>query len=143
MKTIRKNQLRFAALPADYAALCRMHLPRPIHDAAEYDNTNEIAEAFAGFENVMTAGQTDYFDLLASLLEAWETTRILASKKTPVETLRHLLDEHGLTATGLSRILDASPKLGPMILRGDRAITADHARQLGRYFNLPAGVFIE
>jgi antitoxin component HigA of HigAB toxin-antitoxin module len=33
--------------------------------------------------------------------------------------------------------------LGPMILRGERSITAEHARKLGKRFGLPAGVFIE
>jgi len=42
----------------------------------------------------------------------------------------------------LSRILQSSAKLGAMILRGDRSITADHARKLGEYFKLPAGTFI-
>ena len=63
MKT--KTKLRFAAAPKDYAALCRLHLPRPIHDQTEYHNTVEIAEVFAGFEEKMNADQTDYFDLLA------------------------------------------------------------------------------
>jgi len=54
-----------------------------------------------------------------------------------------LLEEHGINATGLSRLLGASRQLGPMILRGERAITADHARVLGAHFGLPAGAFIE
>jgi len=69
MKT--KTKLRFADMPGDYEALCRLHLPRPIHDKADYENTVEVADAFAGFEEKMTAGQEDYFDLLCTLIEAW------------------------------------------------------------------------
>ena len=50
---------------------------------------------------------------------------------TPLETLKHLMQEHEMSATDLSRLLGASCQLGSMILRGERAITADHARALG------------
>ena len=55
----------------------------------------------------------------------------------------HLLGKHGMNAAYLSRLLGASRQLGPMILRDERAITADHARALGAPFRLPAGLFIE
>ena len=82
-------------MPRDYAGLCRVHLPRPIHDKAEYGNMVEIAAVFAGFEAEMTADQTDYFDLICSLLAAWEAVHVKPPKKTPVEMLKHFLDEHG------------------------------------------------
>ena len=48
-----------------------------------------------------------------------------------------------MSATDLSRLLGASRQLGPMILRGERRITAEHARTLGSHFGLSAGAFIE
>jgi HTH-type transcriptional regulator/antitoxin HigA len=143
MKTARKICSGFADLPRDYAALCRIHLPRPIRDKEDYENTLEIAEALAGFESKMTADQADYFDLLCTLIETWETAHVKWRKVSPLETLKHLLEEHQMSATDLSRLLGASRQLGPMILRGERAITADHARALGAHFGLSAGVFIE
>lgn len=143
MKSARQNQLRFANLPREYAALCRLHLPRPIHDKAEYENTLEIVGAFAGFEDEMTADQADYFDLLTSILATWEAAHAKWRNPTPLKTLAHLLEVHGMNASDLSRLLGASRQLGPMILRGERAITADHARTLGAHFGLPAGTFIE
>jgi antitoxin component HigA of HigAB toxin-antitoxin module len=142
MKTKTRAKLRFADLPDDYAALCRLHLPRPIHDKTEYNNTLEIAEAFAGFEDDMNGDQADYFDLLCALLEAWEKEHVKWPKRTPLDILKHLLAEHEMSAADISRLLGASRQLGPMILRGERAITADHARALGAYFHLPAGLFI-
>ena len=143
MKTKTRTKPAFADFPDDYAALCRLHLPRPIHDRAEYANTLEIARAFAGFEEQMNNDQKDYFDLLCSLLEAWERAHVKWKTRKPLDILRHLLGEHGMNAADLSRLLGASRQLGPMILRGERAITADHARALGAHFRLPAGVFIE
>ena len=48
-----------------------------------------------------------------------------------------------LNGADVSRILGVSRHLGPMILRGERAITANHAPALGAHFDLSAGVFIE
>ena len=139
MKT--KKHIPFDSLPRDYAGLCRLLLPRPIHDRVNYDNTLEMAEAFAGFEKRMNRDQADHFDLLCALIEDYEATA--TPQRTPLQTLEHLLAEHGLSAADLSRLLGSHRTLGPMILRGERSITADHARALGRHFGLPAGVFIE
>lgn len=141
MKT--KTKLRFAAAPKDYAALCRLHLPRPIHDQTEYHNTVEIAEVFAGFEEKMNADQTDYFDLLCSLIETWDEEHVSWRKVGGLEMLRHLIETHELSGADLAGILGVSRNLGPMILRGEREITAAHARALGAHFALSPGVFIE
>jgi antitoxin component HigA of HigAB toxin-antitoxin module len=66
-----------------------------------------------------------------------------APRATPLEILRHALEEHGINASDLSRLLGVHRTLGPKIMSGDRAITAEHARALGRHFGLPAGTFIE
>ena len=136
------SKLRFASLPRDYEALCRMHLPRPIHDKAEYENTLEYAEAFAGFEADMSSGQADYFEVLTTLLEAWEGANSNWRDLAPLELLKHLLKENGMSGADLSRLLGGSRQLGPMILRGERSITAKHARKLGTRFSLQAGAFI-
>jgi antitoxin component HigA of HigAB toxin-antitoxin module len=143
MRSTDKPSHPFAKLPRDYVALCRLHLPRPIHDQADYDNTAEIAAYFAGFEAKMNADQHDYFELLATLMEVWEITAVPAKKRTPLELLQHLVEQHEMNGAALSKVLGCSQKLGPMILRGDRSITAEHARSLGRHFDLPAGIFIE
>jgi HTH-type transcriptional regulator/antitoxin HigA len=130
----------FHSMPAAYAALCRRHLPRPIHDKVGYQNALEIIEAFAGFEPLMNQDQHDYFDMLCKLIAEYEEHHIL--KNQPLPLLRHLLNEHGMTGADLSRVLGTSRTVGPMILRQQRSITAAHARVLGAHFGLPAGAFI-
>jgi antitoxin component HigA of HigAB toxin-antitoxin module len=44
--------------------------------------------------------------------------------------LRHLLDESGMSAADLSRLLGGSQNLGAMILRGDRNLIVAHIRKL-------------
>jgi antitoxin component HigA of HigAB toxin-antitoxin module len=143
MKTVLKATTPFSKLPREYTALCRLHLPRPIHDQADYDNMAEVAARFAGFEASMNADQHDYFELLSTLMEVWEKDTVKTKKRKPLELLQHLVEQHDLSGAALSEVLGCSRKLGPMILRGERSITADHARTLARYFDLPAGIFIE
>jgi antitoxin component HigA of HigAB toxin-antitoxin module len=143
-KFTTRTPLRFAAMPREYEALCHLFLPRPIHDKAELENATEVAEVFAGFEDQMSSGQTDYFDLLGNLIAEYEEAHTRWPKRTPLQRLQYLVSENEISGAELSRILGASSRhLGPMILRGEREITAAHARALGAYFSLPAGTFIE
>jgi antitoxin component HigA of HigAB toxin-antitoxin module len=140
MKT--KTAYSFDALPKDYAALCSVAPPRPIHDDVAFRNTVEIADAFAGFENRMTNDQNDYLDLLCELIQKYEAQTLKPSKLDGGALLKHLLGEHGISGAGLSRILGKAASLGPMILRGERKITADHAVCLGKYFGLRPDAFL-
>ena len=141
MKTSRK--IPFSELPKDYPGLCSFHTPRPIHDSTDYENTMEIIESMVLWEESFSRDQRDYFEVLVTLIEHYEHETVDVPHATPIDTLKHLMIEHGLVAADLSRILGSSRHLGAMILRGERSITATHARALGSYFNLPAGIFIE
>ncbi len=140
MKT--KAKMRFQDLPKDYAALCRVFLPRPIHDAVDYSNVVEVADAMALWHDDFTRDQADYFDLLCSLIEEYDSKNIKWPKVTGVEVLKHLLGEQGLAAADLSRLLGGSRNLGAMILRGERKLTLNHVRNLSRHFGVSADVFL-
>lgn len=137
-----KHTYDFQAMPKDYAGLCRVFLPRPIHDKAGYENTVEVADTFAGFEDEMTGDQNDYFDLLCDLIEKHEKDTTPPPEFRALDLLKHLVAEHNLSGTGLSRILGKSLTLGPMTLRGERKIIADHAVRLGSHFGLRPDVFL-
>ncbi len=137
-----KQSHNFSAMPTDYAGLCRVFLPRPIHDKVNYENTVEIADVFVGFEDRMTADQNDYFELLCDLIEKREKKTVRHPKLGALALLKHLVKEHGLAGAELSRILGKSSSLGQMILRGERKITADHAVILGKHFGLRPDAFL-
>ena len=140
MKT--KTKLRFQDMPKDYTGLCRLFLPRPIHDAIDYANVAEVADALALWQDDFTADQRDYFDLLCSLMEEYDAANVKWPKVRGVDVLKHLLEEHGLAAADLSRILDGSRNLGAMILRGERNLTLPHVRKLAAHFKVSAEAFI-
>jgi len=47
MKTTQAK-VAFARLPKDYSGLCRILIPRPIHDRVEFQNVTEITDEMAG-----------------------------------------------------------------------------------------------
>ncbi|MEO5804550.1 MAG: helix-turn-helix domain-containing protein [Verrucomicrobiota bacterium] len=141
MKTTR-TKIEFARLPKDYAGLCRMLTPRPIHDKVDFENVTEITDAIAGHK--LTADQEDYFDLLCRLIEDYEKepAQLDTSKVTGLEALQHLLEAHDLSAADLARLLDVHRTLGAMILRGERQLTLAHVRTLAKHFSVSADLFL-
>ena len=133
-------KVEFARLPKDYAGLCRMLMPRPIHDKAEFQNVTEITDAMAGHN--LTADQEDYFDLLCRLIEDYEKEHVEAPKVTALEMLQHLMDARGMRAADLARLLGVHRTLGAMILRGERKLTLKHVRTLSRHFRVSADLFL-
>jgi HTH-type transcriptional regulator/antitoxin HigA len=140
MKT--KTKLRFQDLPKDYAALCRVFLPRPIHDSVDYGNVAEVIDAMVLWHDDFTRDQEDYFELLCSLVEEYDSKHVKWPKVTGVGMLKHLLEEKGLAAADLSRLLGGSRNLGAMILRGERKLTLNHVRALARHFGVSADLFL-
>ena len=136
------QKINFASLPRDYAGLCRVFLPRPIRDAVDYANLSEIADAMALWQDAFTADQTDYFDLLCTLLEEYDAQKVKWPKLMARDILKHLLAEHQMVAADLSRLLGGSRNLGAMILRGERNLTLSHVRKLADHFKVSPAVFI-
>ena len=135
-------QLRFADLPKDYAALCRVFLPRPIRDDVDYANVAEVADAMALWQEDFTKDQADYFELLCTLMEEHDKAKVMWPKLDGREMLRQLLEQQGLTAADLSRLLGGSRNLGAMILRGERSLTLPHIRKLATHFKVGPELFL-
>lgn len=133
---------RFSDLPKEYAGLCQVLMPRPIHDRAEYGNVAEVTDAMALWQDDFTADQRDYFDLLSGLMEDYDREQVRWPKVQVRARLQHLLQEAGLSAADLSRLLGGSRNLGAMILRGDRNLTVAHIRKLSEHFRVSPELFI-
>ena len=140
MKTTQ-TKIKFVRLPKDYAGLCRMLTPRPIHDKVDFENVTEITDAMAGHK--LTADQEDYFDLLCRLIEDYEKEQCLpAPKVSGLDALQHLLKAHDMSAADLARLLGVHRTLGGMILRGERQLTLAHVRTLAKHFRVSADLFL-
>jgi HTH-type transcriptional regulator/antitoxin HigA len=132
----------FAALPGNYTGLCQRYVPRPLHDAADYAAARQAIEPLLGFEERLNADQTDYLEAVSSFIESYDAAQVRWPKTTPLETLRFLLEQHEISAAGLSRVLGSDRSLGSKLLRGERRLTLEHVRTLAGHFNVEASVFV-
>jgi len=130
-------------MPKTYAALIRLMPPRTIHDDIDLENVTEIIDRLAVL-NHPTKDQADYLETLATLVAAYENAHHLidVSKINSLETLKFLLQEHGLNASDLGRIL-GQRQLGSAILRGDRQLSKTHIAKLAAHFGVSPGVFLK
>jgi HTH-type transcriptional regulator/antitoxin HigA len=122
-------------IPESYAELVGLFMPRPLHDDVDYRNALAMLDAMAGFE--MNADQQDYFEAIATFVEKYEAEHhaIDEMKMTPVELLRSIIDEHGMTKSDLGRLL-GDRSLGHRILTGQRELSKAHIRILAERFSL-------
>ena len=137
--TAVKNNFR--RLPRTYGALVAMLPPRPIHDDIDRANATEMIDRLAGFD--LNADQEDYLDALATFVEAYEAERfpIDDSRITPLDALKALVAEHGMTASDLGRLLGVRT-LGAAILAGRRSLSKAHIRKLADHFKVEPGLFL-
>jgi HTH-type transcriptional regulator / antitoxin HigA len=130
-------------MPKTYAALVRVLPPRTIRDDIDLENVTEIIDRLAVL-NHPTKDQVDYLETLATLVAAYESAhhQIGISKVSPLETLKFLMHEHGLSASDLGRIL-GQRQLGSAILRGDRQLSKACIMKLAAHFGISPGVFLQ
>ena len=138
--TKRPGKLSFEDLPRDYAGLCQLHLPRPIKSKAAHAQTLGLIDALLGFE--LSQDQTDYLEALTLFVHEYEQQFVSVPERSPVELLKHLLEENDLTTKDLAQLLDVDQSFASRLLSGARKITPERARRLGENFGVRPGLFI-
>ena len=145
MKTRTHQTRRFANhadIPKTYRELCELYLPRPIHDDAQDEEATAMMNALVGFPRFNTE-QQDYLDVLTEFVDEYDQGKKIRWRKiSGLESLKYLLEENGMSAADLSRILGSSRNLGAMILRGERRLTLAHVRTLAKRFRVSADLFL-
>jgi HTH-type transcriptional regulator/antitoxin HigA len=128
-------------IPKSYAELADLLMPRPLHEEIDYRNALAVLDAMAGFK--MNGDQEDYFDAIATFVEKYEARRhrIDDSKPTPVQLIRWLMDEHGMSESDLGRLL-GDRSLGHRIMCGERDLSKLHIRLLAEHFSLDPGALL-
>ena len=135
--------MRYEDVPKTYDQLLTMHPLRPIHNDVELEHATEMIDILAGHD--LNTDQADYLDVLSTLVEAYENTHY------PLDTpaicglgaLRALLDDHGMSATDLARLLGVHRSMGSKLLKGERALTARHLQMLSERFKVSADLFLD
>ena len=105
-------------------------------------NVREAVNALAVFTRLNTE-QRDYLDVLTEFVDEYDKDKkIRWPKVSGLDALKYLLEENGMNAADLSRILGTSRNLGAMILRGERQLMLDQVRTLAKRFSVSADLFL-
>ncbi len=128
---------------ARYLELIREFPLRRLRTRGELAAATKILDRLVGRENA-DVGETEYLDVLSDLVDAYERENDshYESDATGIEVLRAMMEEHQMKQAVLADKLGISAPAMSLILSGDRPITADHARGLGKIFSLDPGIFI-
>ncbi|MER8376374.1 type II toxin-antitoxin system HigA family antitoxin [Mesorhizobium sp. M1409] len=115
---------------------------RPIKTEADYDWA--IAEISRYFENEPEVGTPDgdRFDVLATLIEAYEDEHYPIEAPDPVEAIRSHMELFNLSRKALAEVIGSSPR-ATEVLNRKRALTLDMVFKLNKEWNIPAEVLVQ
>jgi HTH-type transcriptional regulator / antitoxin HigA len=94
-------------------------------------------------EGKLTPGQADYLDVLADLTVKYEDQHhaVDLSHLDAVDRLRHLMEQRGMNASDLGRLL-GNREAGSKILRRERELSKAMIRKLADHFAVSAALFL-
>jgi len=135
--------MRYEDVPKTYDQLLAMHPLRPIHNDVELAHATEMIDILAGHD--LNVDQADYLDVLSTLVEVYENTHDLidAPAICGLDALRALLNDHGMSATDLARLLGVHRSMGSKLLKGERALTTRHLKMLSERFKVSVDLFLD
>jgi HTH-type transcriptional regulator / antitoxin HigA len=131
-----------ADAPESYEELARLYIPRKIHDKIGQQNATEVVDWLS--IRAHTADQIEFLDFVSDLLDEYESQFLKDSAPgDPLEVLRYLVEENGITTRELGKILGVDHSIAARILKGERGITVEHAKHLGARFKVDAQLFLK
>ena len=129
-------------LPDGFRELNEVLPLRPIQTDGDLENAQEVADRLAVIDN-RTDDQEAYLETLSILIERYEDDHHAIDTDTldPIGTLEFLMEQHGMNASDLGRLL-GQRQLGPKILSGDRDLSKAHIQTLAAHFKVSPAVLL-
>jgi HTH-type transcriptional regulator / antitoxin HigA len=128
--------------PGTYEELARIYVPRKIHDKIGQRNATEVVDWLA--VRAQTKDQIEFLDLVSDLLDEYERQFLKNDNSSdPLELLQYLVEENGISARQLGELLNVDHSVAARILKGERGITVEHAKNLGERFKVDPKVFLK
>ena len=131
-----------AAAPETYEELGRIYVPREIHDKTGQRNATEVVDWLA--VRAQNKDQVEFLNLVSDLLAKYECQfQKIEDSSEPLELLKYLVEENNISARELGEILHVDHSVAARILKGERGITVEHAKNLGARFKMHPEAFLE
>src|SRR5258708_7878124 len=125
---------------ATYEKLLAETLPQVIETEKQYREVGDRLGDLAGKGRSRTRDETRLMRLLGLLIEDYDPGKGMRDEKdTPAEKLQFLMKHSGKTPADLLPIFEQHRHVSE-VLSGERKISADQARALGKLFSVKAGL---
>jgi antitoxin component HigA of HigAB toxin-antitoxin module len=128
--------------PERFEDLCKVHMPRTIHDKNEFDETVRVMDWIA--IQAHNTDMEDYAATLADLVTTYEVANDLRVKPklSGLELLKEIVSRSGVTQVKLASILGVEQGTVSKIMTGDRSITIEHAKRIAKHFKVKAAALL-
>jgi len=110
---------------------------RPIKAEADYDWALKEIEPYFEREPKRGTPEADRFDVLATLIEAYEAQHWPIDSPDAVEAIRFRMEQSGLRQADLAQLIGSRSRASE-ILRRKRPLTLEQAWKLHREWHIPA-----
>jgi len=110
---------------------------RPIRTEADYDWALKEIERYFEREPKRGTPDADRFDVLATLIEAYEAKHWPIDPPDAVEAIRFRMEQSGLRQADLAQLIGSRSRASEILSR-KRPLTLEQAWKLHREWNIPA-----
>jgi antitoxin component HigA of HigAB toxin-antitoxin module len=87
--------------------------------------------------------ESEMIELLATLVEQYESTEFPTPKSSPPEVLAHYLETRSLSTAEVARATGIRASALSDVLSGERVLSQADAVKLAGFFRVPVGFFLD
>ena len=113
---------------------------RPIKTEKDYDLALERVNAL--FDAEPNTNEADELDILVTLIEKYEQIHYPITEPDPIEAIKFMMEQNGLTDADLGVILNSRSRVTEIFKR-KRALTIKQIRLLTENLHIPASILIK
>lgn len=122
-----------------YGMLLKSKVPHAIRARKEYKAY--LAEVRNLLATERTRAETEYLNLLVTLIEAYERQNVKIPAASPLDVLHELMEARGMAQVDLAKLVGSSGTTSE-IYNGKRAISVALAKKLGTHFGVSFALFL-
>lgn len=115
---------------------------RPIHNEEDYRAALKNISALFDNEPEPGTPEGDYFDIMITLIEAYEAKNFPLDLPNPIDAIKFRMEQSGLSAADLAPAIGRTNRVYE-VLNGKRALTLPMIWKLHELFGIPAESLIK
>jgi HTH-type transcriptional regulator/antitoxin HigA len=115
---------------------------RPIHTDQDYRAALKQVSALFDNEPEPGTAEGDYFDVMVTLIEAYEAKHFPVDLPNPIDAIKFRMEQSGLSAADLAPAIGRTNRVYE-VLNGKRALTLPMIWKLHQLFGIPAESLIK